>query len=110
MAEAGQESKEYIVVFQYTTAAGGYAGVRTWTPFPSKAEFDAFYTPEVKEQEEAVDQGVTEAEAIAACRKTPLRSYVAAATEESTDPVTGVVDFDVLRSRLHQVALARGFR
>ncbi|HEV3244762.1 MAG TPA: hypothetical protein VG102_00200 [Candidatus Paceibacterota bacterium] len=96
----------YNVALRYTTDAGGYAGVVTWTSFPSKAEFDGWFEAGGNREQEVVEEGITEDRAIELCRTTPLRSYVAAAIDESTNPATGVVDHGRVKVRLQEVRLA----
>ena len=101
---------DHIVALRYTAAAGDYAGVITWTPFTSKKDFDEWFNTIGKKDQEVVEEGISEERAIELCQTTPLRSYVAAAIDESTNPTTGHINDDLVRSRLHDVRLAYGFR
>lgn len=107
---ASVESSEYIVALRYTKAAGGYAGVVTWTPFPSKAEFDKWFEEMGNKDQEVVEEGITDARAIELSQRTPLRSYVRAAVEEATDPRTGIVDRDIANLKMQNVAIMAGRR
>lgn len=83
LAECGGR---YNVVFCYTALAGGYRGVRTWTAFLNKKEFDRWYTDDIRARESVVREGVTENEAVALVSKTPTLCYVAAVFDEATEP------------------------
>ncbi len=100
----------YNVAFRYTQAAGGYAGIVTWSSFGSKQEFDDWRKNGGGEEEEVVEEGITQERAIELTRTTPLHSYVAAAIDESTNRDTGEVNDDLVRSRLQEVVLAHSLR
>jgi len=72
------------VVLAYTDKAGGYAGVRTWSHFPSKDELEKFLE-EQQGKQSVVKEGVTQDEAVRLTRQTPMLSYVGAALEEAVD-------------------------
>jgi hypothetical protein len=107
--------EDYIVVFEYTEAAKGYEGIRTWTPYPSKAEFDAEFaergklegTEKIFGEQRVVAEGVSEKDAVSCVQKTPLRSYLKAAIEEATGS-DGEIDYDVAKMRMQSVLIARG--
>ena len=101
---------EYIVVLAYNKAAGGYAGVRTWSPYSSKTEFDAWFKSIGHKDHEVVDEGVTEDRAIEICSQTRGRNYLRAALDEATDRRTGRVNPELARMRMMTVALAVGPR
>lgn len=96
---------EHIVALRYTAAANGHAGIVTWTPFPSKQEFDDWFKNIGHKEQEVVEEGITEERAIELCQTTPLRSYVRAAITESTDPDTGRVNHDMVQSRLGELTI-----
>lgn len=92
----------YFVVFEYTQKAGGYCGVRTYTSYSSKEEFDRerLKMPNLLSGEMIVlDEGVSEKRREELIRKTPLASYVGAALEEATMP-DGSLDPDLLELHL----------
>ena len=99
---------EYNVALRYNENAGGYAGIVTWSSFESKAEFDSWFAAEGSEQreQEVVAEGITQEEAVALCKKTPLMSYVKAAIEDATDMTTGEVDLRLAKARMATVAIA----
>ncbi len=101
---------EYLVALRYTKAAGGYAGVVTWTPFPSKADFDKWFEEIGKKEQEVVEEGITEARAIELSQLTPLRSYCRAAVQEATDPATGIVNRDIADLKMQNIAILAGRR
>lgn len=74
----------YIVSFRYTRKAGGYHGVITWTIFPSKENFDKWYTPEIKERQEIVEEGISKERAVELTHSTPLACRIAASIQEAT--------------------------
>lgn len=101
---------DYIVALRYTAAAGAHAGIVTWTPFGSKMEFDEWFKNGGSKEQEVVEQDITQERAIELARKTPLGSYTRAAIHESTDPATGKVNSELLRSRVQEIALALSSR
>lgn len=103
----GDNSEEYHVVLAYNKDAGGYAGVRTWTPYPSKAEFDEWYGRVGRKEFDIVAQGVDEDYAVTLCERAPLRSHVRAVIEDSTNPETGIVNLEIAKMKMMTVMLAR---
>lgn len=102
-------SLPYNVVFEYTEAAGSYAGVRTITAFKNKDDFDRWLNdPEnsVLEREKVVAQGVTEDEATKLVDATSVESYAAACIAAATDSA-GVIHLTALKCELTNVAMAR---
>jgi hypothetical protein len=75
----------YNVAFRYTRKTGGFHGVITWTGFPDKKAFDAWYTPEKRERQEIVEEGISVERAVELTYSTPLACRIAASVEESTD-------------------------
>ncbi len=104
----------YCIVFEYTAQAGGYAGVRTWTAVADKAEFDRFFTEmggktengqKIMGNQLVLAEGATKEEALALTRQTPASSYVGAAFEEATHPVTGEFNPEIARRHLMNAGL-----
>ena len=100
----------YIVALRYTAAAGGYAGVITWTRFKSKEGFDAWFNDGGNKDHEVVEEGITEGRAIALCDTTPLRSLITAAFEASTDKSTGQINPKILVDQMRQAGFVIGHR
>lgn len=101
--------EQYIVVLAYNANAGGYSGVRTWSAYDSKAEFDEWYRKEGTAEYDIVAAGVTERRAIQLCQQTPLRNYVRAAVAEATGP-DGLVNTEIAQMKMFEVMLVRGGR
>lgn len=69
----------FNVIFEGTTKAGGYAGIRTWTSYKDKAEFtQSGHSHNIK----AIAEGVTEDEALNLCSLTPEVCYLTVAVQE----------------------------
>lgn len=71
---------DYLVVYEYTEAAGVYAGNRFRTPFASKEEFDQFELPE---NLKVVVEGVSDAESLRLCEEVPVRNKIDATLFEA---------------------------
>lgn len=102
------DSLSYAVVFEYTAAAGGYAGVRTWTAFKSQADFEKWLKQpdnKVLEKERVIAQGVTDEEAIRITEGTPVECYAAACIEEATGR-SGHINEMLLEAQLSGAAMA----
>ncbi len=102
----------YVVVLAYKRSpadrhADAYAGVRTWTPYPSKVEFERWYAKDGRKEYDIVAQNVSEAEAIRLCQQTPLRNMVRAAVADATDK-DGFIHSGIARMKMMTVMLARG--
>jgi len=97
---------DYNVVLVHKKTAGGYAGVRTWSSYPSKVEFERWYVKSGRQEYDIVAQNVTEAEALRLCERTPLRNLVRAAVEDATDP-EGIVHPEIARMKMMTVMVAR---
>ncbi len=91
------KNSSYIVAFRYTRKAGGYHGVTIWSCFSSKEDFQKWYTPEIRERQDIVEEGINENRAIELVHQTPLACRMAAALHEATDP-QGNVDPDILKA------------
>jgi len=74
--------KDYVVVFEFTAAAGAKKGVRVISHFDSKEEFEKLYDDEWKETEKVVAQGVSSAEAQRLLRGMSIGGLVRATLEE----------------------------
>lgn len=97
---------DYYVVFEYTAAMGGHEGVRTWSSFPSKGDFDQWYTPHIRQNERVLAEGVSAEEAMRICDGTPLMADLSACIENAT--VGGSVNKQILETNLAAIACARG--
>lgn len=76
----------YNVCFEYTEKAGGYAGVRTWTSFKSKEDWDAKKEALLANgKERVIAEGVSDEESIEITRKTPLICYFRAQLQEMAE-------------------------
>lgn len=108
MAEQKKEDgpKDYIVVLEYTRAAGPYAGVRTINCFDSKEQFAAAYTDEVKKTEKIVGEGVSEREAQTLVRGMSIGGLVRANLHQATDKQTGIVDERAMEMATFTTAVA----
>lgn len=71
----------YIVVFEYTKEAGGYAGIRTWTDFNNKREFKRLWKPTGREA--VLEEDVPQERALELTCRTPEASRVKSAIEDS---------------------------
>jgi hypothetical protein len=98
---------EYNVVFECTSEARGYAGVRTWSSWNSQKAFEDFYTTEIARREKVIAKDVTPEEAINICGQTPLRSDLSSCLQEATNPRTGKIHQEVLKMKLTTVLTAR---
>jgi hypothetical protein len=100
----------YNVVFCYKEAAGAYCGVRTWTTFKSKEEFDGWCTPDIQEREKVIAEGVSKDEAVRLTERTPAFCYFNVAVEKSRDSETGVINPFILDMEMAKVAFALSHR
>lgn len=90
----------YIVVFEKTEKAGAYAGIRTWTSFDSKEHFEAWFSQLSNPGYETVlTEGVTDAEAIALTKATPVTCYIRAYKFECTDARSGILDTELFLAK-----------
>lgn len=95
----------YNVVFEYTAAAGGYAGCRTITSFSSKKEFENNYSSGRRVREKVVAEGITDEEAQKIASDVPLESDLAACLQEAS--VGEKVNLNLLAMHLANVAVVR---
>ena len=75
---------DYNVALRYNGKAGGYKGVVYWTSFDSKEELAKFLAQH--DDQDVVEEGISQERAIALARATPLTSRVRAAIDDATDP------------------------
>ena len=100
----------YNVVLQYTREVEGYEGVRTWTSFRDKANFNEWCTQDIKKRQSAIAQGVTQNEAIEISRKTPLSYDFAVCLQKATSPETREINKKILEIELETMLLVRSYR
>ncbi len=62
-----EEKPGYNVVFEYTERVDSHQGVRTWTTYKNREEFQKFYTSERAERERVIAEGVSNKRAIELC-------------------------------------------
>lgn len=98
-------SKDYNVVFAYTSACGGYEGVRTWTSFRNKAHFEEWYTEGIRKKQNIFAEGVTAEKAVEICGQTPFAYRLFAAIDEATDPKTGEIEPLVFNMEMTKIIL-----
>jgi len=98
----------YIVAFRYTKATGGYHGIVTWTSFDSKEEFEKWYTPDIREREEVVEEGTTDDRAIELTNQTPLACRIAACAQDATDE-DGQINQAILDFKIRSVLVGECF-
>ncbi|MCX6779001.1 MAG: hypothetical protein NTU97_02105 [Candidatus Magasanikbacteria bacterium] len=98
----------YAVVYEYTEAAGGYNGVRTWTAFRDMNDFEKWLKQpdnHVLDNQKVIAQGVTEQQAIDIISGTPVEAYAAASIDAATSG--GLLSWVALEVELTNVAVAR---
>lgn len=93
----------YVVALRYTSKAGGYAGVVTWTDFESKAELDKWLASQ--DEQEVVEEGISADRAEQLAAATPTKCLLMAAVEDSCNKETGEVLPDLLVSNVQQILL-----
>ena len=100
----------YIVVFEFTDAAGDYCGVRTQTPFSSQ---DAFNSAREEllwgGKKKVLAEGISADEALARVRETPIQCYIRACIAKATEP-DGSFDEDRFLADLHILLELRSSR
>lgn len=90
------KSSSYIVAFKSNL------GVITWTAYPSKEDFEKSRPDGTSES--VLEEGITDARAVALVNTTSPLAYNLHAMRQATDPVSGAVDFNTLD---HELAKAR---
>ncbi|MFA5358277.1 MAG: hypothetical protein WC310_00455 [Patescibacteria group bacterium] len=95
----------FIVVFEYTAAVEGYAGVRTYAAYEDEENFNRHYTDERQAREKVVAKGVTKEEALILTAETPPSARVATAVAESTDQ-NGNVNAFILQINMGNIVFA----
>jgi len=105
----------YNVVFEGTTKAGGYTGIRTWTSYKDKADFDTMNT-DADGIRSIVAERVTEDEALNLTSLTPEICYLTSAIQEMCYAKDGRIDirlapyplanvfFAIAENRKHRLA------
>ncbi|MCX6712615.1 MAG: hypothetical protein NTY66_00190 [Candidatus Vogelbacteria bacterium] len=98
--------------FVYTALTEGFEGVRTWTSFSSKEDFDAERHVIIDGEkymydgrEKVVAEGLSNEECKQLCRQTPRACRVAAAFQRATGP-RGAVSPEILAMELFGLGLA----
>ena len=81
-----EEKQGYNVVLRNTKNTGFDEGLVRWRSFKSKEAFKKWYTPEIKECQTVVEEGVSEERAIELAIQTPFACRIASAIKEATDP------------------------
>ncbi len=102
----------YFAVFEYTEKAGGYKGVRTYSRFESKKDFESQRTqmPSLLSGEETVIyDGTDEKHCRDLVGDTPTTAYIGAAFESARMP-DGTVDSDILEMHLMNIGVVLGGR
>lgn len=95
----------YNVTFRYTKKTEGYHGVMFWSSFPSKEDFDRFFTDNIRQNQEIVEEGVSDKRCIELTNSTPLACRIAAALQEATG-LNGKVNGNILKLKLANVFLS----
>lgn len=93
----------YAVALRYTSKAGGYAGVVTWSNFASKADFDNWLAS--CDDQEVVEEGITDERAMELSLATPIKCRLMAAVEDSCNKKTGEVSPVLLISNIQQILM-----
>ncbi|MDD4761919.1 MAG: hypothetical protein PHZ25_02770 [Candidatus Pacebacteria bacterium] len=105
---------EYNVAFRKTSKTGGFQGIITWMSFSSKNDFEKWYTDEIREQNEVVEEGITEERAVELTKTTPIKCWIAAAKQKATQPDgtinTFILEMEMVAVRfMAQEAVKRGY-
>ncbi|PLX27958.1 hypothetical protein C0583_01840 [Candidatus Parcubacteria bacterium] len=98
-------SEMYNVALRYTIKAGGYHGIITWTSFESKEDFDKFYTEKIRENQEVVEEGISEERCMDLTATTPLACRIAAAHEEANSSGGEISKF-ILEAEMQKAVFA----
>ena len=102
------KTPRYNVAFEYTEAAGGYKGVRTWTSYKDKEDFHKHYNDKMRALQRVIAEGISDEEAIKITSEIPLRCYAAAAVQEATMP-DGSLNEEILDMEARNLAIVRAF-
>jgi hypothetical protein len=94
----------YNVALRYGPEVEGYAGIITWSTFPTKEEFDAWHASQ--SEQEIVEEGISEDRCVELVRTTPVAARAAAAFFDSTDQTTGTLDPKMLGGELERLRFA----
>ncbi|MDD5192784.1 MAG: hypothetical protein PHH54_07350 [Candidatus Nanoarchaeia archaeon] len=100
--------RDYQVVFEYTSEAGGYKGNRFRTNFENKEEFDKWYTPDKQKKQKVIAQGISNDEGLELCMQTPMKCRLSACLQASTDSKGGVHP-EILKMEIGTTLLAGAF-
>jgi hypothetical protein len=95
----------YNVAFRGTKKTGGYHGVITWSSFADKESFDKWYTDDIREREEVVDEGISAERCIELVHSTPISCRVAASIQDATGS-DGEINREILRLEIANVLLS----
>jgi hypothetical protein len=95
----------YNVVFR-NTEKGFYPGLVTWCSYQDKTDFDAKFTPEMREAQEVIAENVPKENCIRLVGTTTLAARVQAALKQATDEKTGKVDDERFRRTLSEAIAA----
>jgi hypothetical protein len=100
------EGKEgYNVVLRNTKNTGFYEGIVRWQSFESKEALEKWYTPEIKECQAIVEEGVSEERAIELTSHTPFACRIASAVKEATNS-SGEINEKRLKSNVEKAIFA----
>lgn len=94
----------YNVVFVYTKSAGHFAGIRTWTSYKSKEDFQKQY--KAKETEVILAEGVSEKECVKQTRSTDPLFRLAAAIGKSITGEIPSIDYDIFKFELFNLEMS----
>ncbi len=103
-----EEERNYQVVLEYTSEAGGFKGNRFRTDFNSKEAFDKWYTPDVQKKQKAIAQGVSDSEGLELCEQVPAKCLISACLQAAADS-RGRVNRRALRMELGTVLLSAAY-
>lgn len=95
----------YNVVFENTQTAGGYAGIRFWTSYIDKAQFEKM-KPRPDRFCSVLAEGVTEDEALNLTSLTPEVCRLTAAVQDMCYAEDGRIDIKLASFRLYNAFFA----
>jgi hypothetical protein len=99
------EKQGYNVVLRNTKNTGFDEGLVRWQSFESKEAFEKWYTPEIKERQAVVEEGVSEERAIELASQTPFACRIASAVKEATNS-SGKINEKRLKVNLEKAIFA----